>query len=178
MNFPSGTIRPGSARARRALPALLLALLPLLSPAPSARAQGGGGRKPNIVVFLIDDGAFTDLGTYGGEARTPTIDALAARGAMFASHHTSPLCSPSRAMLLTGIDNHRTGVATIEEVLPPEQEGETAFREAQAVPVCRCGTVHHSPPPSGKLVPISPRALIFLPRFQMRERHPLHYVDK
>ena len=127
MNFPSGTIRPGSARARRALPALLLALLPLLSPAPSARAQGGGARKPNIVVFLIDDGAFTDLGTYGGEARTPTIDALAARGAMFASHHTSPLCSPSRAMLLTGIDNHRTGVATIEEVLPPEQEGKPGY---------------------------------------------------
>ena len=76
---------------------------------------------------MIDDAAFTDLGAYGGEARTPSIDALAARGAMFTSHHSSPLCSPSRAMLLTGIDNHRNGVATIEEVLPPEQEGKPGY---------------------------------------------------
>ena len=76
---------------------------------------------------MIDDAAFTDLGVYGGEARTPSIDALAARGAMFTSHHSSPLCSPSRAMLLTGIDNHRNGVATIEEVLPPEQEGKPGY---------------------------------------------------
>ena len=66
--------------------------------------------QPNIVIILIDDAALMDLGVYGGEARTPNIDALAARGAMFLQYRTSPLCSPTRAMLLTGIDNHRTGV--------------------------------------------------------------------
>src|SRR5215831_19382266 len=79
--------------------------------------------RPNFVVILIDDGALTDLGAYGGEAHTPNMDMLAARGAMFTSYHTSPLCSPSRAMLLTGIDNHRTGVATNPETLPSEQVG-------------------------------------------------------
>ena len=84
-------------------------------------------RRPNIVVFLVDDGAFMDLGAYGGEARTPSIDRIAARGALLSSYHSSPLCSPSRAMLLTGIDNHRTGVATIEEVIPPEHEGKPGY---------------------------------------------------
>jgi arylsulfatase/uncharacterized sulfatase len=120
MNFPSRTIR-------RSFVTALLGLVALLAFSPVARAQAKGARKPNIVVFLIDDAAFTDLGTYGGEAHTPTIDELAARGALFASHHTSPLCSPSRAMLLTGIDNHRAGFATIEEVLPPEQEGQPGY---------------------------------------------------
>lgn len=76
--------------------------------------------RPNVVVLLVDDAALMDFGAYGGEARTPNIDSLAQRGALFTGYHTSPLCSPSRAMLLTGVDNHRTGVATIEEVLPPE----------------------------------------------------------
>lgn len=78
---------------------------------------------PNIVIILVDDGALMDMGVYGGEARTPNIDALAARGAVFTQYRTSPLCSPTRAMLLTGMDNHLTGVATIPEVLPAEHKG-------------------------------------------------------
>ena len=84
-------------------------------------------KKPNFVLLLIDDGAFSDLGIYGGEARTPNIDALAQRGAMFTSYHSSPLCSPSRAMLLTGMDNHRTGVGTIPETLPADQQGKRGY---------------------------------------------------
>ena len=83
--------------------------------------------RPNIVVLLIDDAALMDLGAFGGEARTPHIDALARSGAMLTGYHTSPLCSPSRSMLLTGIDSHRTGVATIEEVLPPELAGKPGY---------------------------------------------------
>lgn len=85
------------------------------------------GSRPNIVLILIDDAAFMDLGAFGGEARTPHIDALAQSGAMLVNYHTSPLCSPSRSMLLTGIDNHKTGVATIEEVLPPELAGKPGY---------------------------------------------------
>lgn len=91
-------------------------------------AQGSPAQPPpNFVVILIDDAAFMDLGAYGGEARTPNIDALAARGSQFTRYYTSPLCSPSRAMLLTGMDNHLTGVSTIPEVLPKEHEGQPGY---------------------------------------------------
>jgi arylsulfatase A-like enzyme len=106
---------------------LVLLAIALLATAPIAVAADTNAKRPNVLIFLIDDGAFMDLGTYGGEARTPTVDRLAKRGALFASHHTSPLCSPSRAMLLTGLDNHKTGVATIEEVLPPEQADKPGY---------------------------------------------------
>lgn len=83
--------------------------------------------RPNIVLILADDLGLTDLGAFGGEARTPNIDALAGRGARFSRYYTSPLCSPSRAMLLTGLDNHRTGHATIVEVLPRELRGRPGY---------------------------------------------------
>jgi len=83
--------------------------------------------RPNIVLILADDIAFMDFGAYGGEARTPNIDALARAGALFSGHRTSPLCSPSRAMLLTGADNHVAGVATIEEVLPAQHRGKPGY---------------------------------------------------
>lgn len=86
--------------------------------------------KPNIVIILVDDAALMDFGAYGGEARTPNIDMLAARGAMFTQYRTSPLCSPSRAMLLTGMDNHLTGVATIPEVLPKAHVGQPGYSMA------------------------------------------------
>ena len=89
--------------------------------------SGIASARPNVVVILVDDAALMDFGAYGGEARTPNIDALAGNGALFTNYHTSPLCSPSRAMLLTGIDNHRNGVATIEEVLPPEQHNKPGY---------------------------------------------------
>ncbi len=104
-----------------------LALLGLLV-APMASAQvDRDTTRPNFLVVLIDDAAFMDLSAYGGEARTPHIDALAARGSLFTNYHTSPLCAPTRAMLLTGLDNHLTGVATIPEVLPPEHVGQPGY---------------------------------------------------
>jgi arylsulfatase/uncharacterized sulfatase len=93
------------------------------TPAPPAAPA----RRPNIVMIVVDDAALMDFGAFGGEARTPNIDRLARQGAIFSAYHTSPLCSPSRAMLLTGLDNHRAGVATIEEVLPPSQKGKHGY---------------------------------------------------
>ncbi|WP_300535348.1 arylsulfatase [Sphingosinicella sp.] len=92
----------------------------------AARAEPAPVR-PNFVLILVDDAALMDFGAYGGEARTPNIDRLASAGALFTHYRTSPLCAPSRAMLLTGIDNHRNGVATIPEVLPPEHEGKPGY---------------------------------------------------
>lgn len=105
---------------------LLAALTILVAAALPVSAQSQD-RKPNFVIMVIDDAALMDLGIYGGEAATPHIDALATAGAMFTQYRSSPLCSPSRAMLLTGVDNHRTGISTIPEVLPPEHVGKPGY---------------------------------------------------
>ncbi|MBU6318560.1 MAG: sulfatase-like hydrolase/transferase [Alphaproteobacteria bacterium] len=111
---------------RGGLAAAILWLTGLLSALAQEEAPIAAG-CPNIILILVDDAAFMDFGVYGGEARTPNIDRLAASGAMMTNYHTSPLCSPSRAMLLTGMDSHRTIVSTIEEVLPPELKGKPGY---------------------------------------------------
>lgn len=67
-------------------------------------------RRPNILLIVADDLGYADLGVYGSNIRTPNIDALAAQGILFTQFHTSPLCAPTRAMLLSGNNNHVAGV--------------------------------------------------------------------
>ncbi|MEE4380369.1 MAG: arylsulfatase [Pseudomonadales bacterium] len=102
----------------------LRAVLSLLLVLGSASAVA---EAPNIVILLADDVALTDFGAYGGEARTPNIDALARSGTRFTQFRASPQCAPSRAMLLTGMDNHRAGLGAIPEVLPPSHEGRPGY---------------------------------------------------
>jgi arylsulfatase len=61
---------------------------------------------PNIVVVFMDDLGWSDIGCYGSEIRTPSIDALARRGLRFSNYTTHPICSPARAALLTGMNAH------------------------------------------------------------------------
>lgn len=94
------------------VPYLLLALL-LLSLRGSA-ADAAPPAKPNIVFLLIDDLAYADCGFNGGrEIQTPHIDRLAASGAVLEAHYVQPVCSPTRAALLTGRYATRTGVYTV-----------------------------------------------------------------
>lgn len=83
--------------------------------------------QPNIVVLLADDWGFTDAGSYGSEIATPHLDALAGRGMRFANFHVAASCSPTRAMLLTGVDNHRNGVGNMRETIPLEHEGQPGY---------------------------------------------------
>jgi arylsulfatase/uncharacterized sulfatase len=83
--------------------------------------------KPNIVLILIDDSGLMDLGAFGGEARTPNIDKLASNGLMFTNMHASPVCAPSRAMLLTGTDSHLCGVANLPEFLDEEYQTKPGY---------------------------------------------------
>ncbi|MFZ5671135.1 MAG: sulfatase-like hydrolase/transferase [Pseudomonadota bacterium] len=117
----------GLRRFGRAGLGLALAALVAAAPALAAPSAAAPARRPNIVMIVVDDAALMDFGAFGGEARTPNIDRLARQGAMFTAYHTSPLCSPSRAMLLTGLDNHRAGVATIEEILPASQKDKPGY---------------------------------------------------
>lgn len=95
----------------------------LIAAAP-AEAQDS---RPNIVVILADDAGFSDFGAYGSEISTPNIDALAARGALFSNFHASPVCAPSRAMLLTGMTSHLAGVGNLPETLPPQHQGAPGY---------------------------------------------------
>jgi arylsulfatase A-like enzyme len=76
---------------------------------PSEPAAPAG--SPNVVVILVDDLGFADIGPYGSEIATPHLDQLARDGVSFTDYHTTPLCSPSRAALLTGLNPHKAGFA-------------------------------------------------------------------
>lgn len=66
--------------------------------------------RPNVILIMFDDVGFADLGCYGSEIRTPVIDAIAASGYRYNNFHTTTLCSPSRACLLTGRNHHSVGM--------------------------------------------------------------------
>lgn len=84
------------------------ALVPLIV---SHAAEGSTpSAKPNILILLADDVGFSDLGCYGGEIRTPHIDALAGKGLRFTQFYNCARCCPSRACLLTGLYPHQAGV--------------------------------------------------------------------
>ena len=67
--------------------------------------------RPNILLIVADDLGYADLGVHGSNISTPAIDQLAAEGVLFTQFHTAPMCAPSRAMLLSGNNNHVAGMA-------------------------------------------------------------------
>ena len=71
---------------------------------------------PNVVVILFDDLGFSHFGCYGSTIETPNIDRLAADGIRFSNFHTTPLCSPTRACLLTGRNHHTVGMGVISNM--------------------------------------------------------------
>ena len=71
---------------------------------------------PNVVIVLADDMGFSDLGCYGSEIPTPHIDTTAAEGLRFTNFHVAPLCSPTRASLLTGLNPHNAGMGQVAHI--------------------------------------------------------------
>jgi arylsulfatase/uncharacterized sulfatase len=107
-------------------PATLMTAFALLSSA-TLGAQPAPAKRPNIVILLADDWGFTDVGAFGGEIATPNIDALAAKGVRFSNFHVAGSCSPTRAMLQTGVINHRAGLGNMPETIPPEHLGKPGY---------------------------------------------------
>jgi arylsulfatase len=105
--YPEGSEHPGpigrtTAESRAAWP---------VPPSPPPGA-------PNVLLVVLDDLGFAQLGCYGGlggRLRTPHLDRLAASGLRYRDFHTTALCSPTRAALLTGRNHHSVGMATIAE---------------------------------------------------------------
>jgi len=77
--------------------------------------------RPNFLLVVADDLGWSDIGAFGGEIRTPNLDALAQRGTMMTDFYVAPTCSPTRSMLLTGVDNHLAGVGTMVGLRAPNQ---------------------------------------------------------
>jgi arylsulfatase len=71
---------------------------------------------PNVLLVVLDDVGFGQLGCYGSDMSTPTIDGLAAQGVRLANFHTTALCSPTRACLLTGRNHHRNGLGRVADL--------------------------------------------------------------
>jgi arylsulfatase len=80
-------------------------------------------KRPNILLIVADDMGYSDIGAYGGEIATPALDALAKEGLQLSNFHVLPTCSPTRSVLLSGMDNHRAGLGTMGELTTAEMEG-------------------------------------------------------
>ena len=106
---------------------LVLLLLGFTIASNSITAQSNQNNKPNILLIVADDLGYTDPGCYGGDIKTPNIDQLAKQGLQFTNFHTSPLCAPTRAMLLSGNDNHVAGVGSMFPVTGTPREGKPGY---------------------------------------------------
>ncbi len=87
---------------------------------------------PNVILVVLDDVGYAQLGCYGSDIETPVIDSLAATGVRLANFHTTSLCSPTRACLLTGRNHHRSGMGRVADLAigfpgywgkPPRENG-------------------------------------------------------
>jgi arylsulfatase len=105
---------------------MLLAAL-ALNAAPALGAAAEPAPRPNILIILADDLGFSDLGAFGGEIDTPSLNRLAETGLRMTEFHTAAACSPTRAMLMSGIDHHPAGIAAMVELRAPEQVGKPGY---------------------------------------------------
>jgi len=97
-----------------------------LAPAGAAEVQTDSAR-PNILLIVGDDIGFGDLGISGSVTRTPNLDTLAKQGMFFTNFHVSPVCSVSRAMLLTGCDPIEVGLAAFDYAIYPPAKGKPGY---------------------------------------------------
>ena len=86
-----------------------------------SKIEHPNNERPNIVIILADDMGFSDLGSFGSEINTPNMDALAEEGIRFNQFYTHASCSPTRSMILSGIDNHLNGLGNMGEWTAPNQ---------------------------------------------------------
>ena len=101
--------------------ATLLILWTLHGCAPERESGSGGPAPPNIVILLADDLGWTDVSFHGGNIATPNIDRIAAEGVELRRYYVAPICSPTRAGLMTGRYPIRYGA--MRAVYPPWRKG-------------------------------------------------------
>jgi arylsulfatase len=107
--------------------ALLLLGLSLAACQADSGGQQNTESRPNVLLIVADDMGYADIGSFGGEIATPNLDRLAHDGLRFTHFIAASMCSPSRAMMLTGVDSHRTGFGNMLEELSPNQKGQPGY---------------------------------------------------
>lgn len=112
-----GTIVLSPCGCRLLIPLALALLLPVFALSS----------PPNVLLVVADDLGYSDLGFFGSEISTPNIDRLAAEGVVLTNFHTAATCSPTRAMLLTGVDHHLAGMGTMVEFQTARQVGQPGY---------------------------------------------------
>jgi arylsulfatase A-like enzyme len=101
-----------------------------------SNAQAVDAQRPNIVYILADDLGYADLGVFGSEIPTPNLDALARGGMLLTDFYSGMSCAPTRAMVMSGMDNHQAGMGVQgaprreEQKDQPGYEGFLNFRVA------------------------------------------------
>lgn len=122
----------------RRLPALALLATAML-PVAGASVHAAPAGAPNVVIVLLDDVGFGAASTFGGEAQTPTLDALAQAGLRYNRFHTTAICSPTRASLLSGRNAHAVGIGAVMNSVDerPGYNGEHARDAATLAEILR-----------------------------------------
>ncbi|MFT4823405.1 MAG: arylsulfatase A-like enzyme [Cryomorphaceae bacterium] len=90
-------------------------------------SDSAGPERPNIVILIADDMGYGDIGSFGSEIQTPNLDRLAAQGMSFSNFHAGATCSPTRTMLISGVDNHRAGLGNMHEIMADNQFGKSGY---------------------------------------------------
>ncbi|MCZ6673887.1 MAG: arylsulfatase [Verrucomicrobia bacterium] len=107
---------------------LLLGLIPILTFMWSSCDQTRQStEQPNVLLIVADDLGYSDIGSFGGGIATPTLDTLAREGMQLTNFHVLPTCSPTRSVLLSGVDNHLAGLGTMGELKTEEMEGHPGY---------------------------------------------------
>jgi len=83
--------------------------------------------RPNILLIVVDDMGYSDIGPFGGEINTPALDRLSENGIRLTNFHVLPTCSPTRSVLLSGTDNHIAGLGSMGEIVSPKQKGNPGY---------------------------------------------------
>ncbi|MBI5064223.1 MAG: sulfatase-like hydrolase/transferase, partial [Desulfatitalea sp.] len=117
-------VRTVGARLARRLPALLAAVaIFAVCVVPAGALAADTPRRPNIVIILGDDLGFADMGAFCSEIKTPNLVSLANDGVRFTNFYTHASCSPTRSLLLSGVDTHQNGLGNMDEWTAPNQRG-------------------------------------------------------
>ena len=106
---------------------MLTLVLLALGLTPVFATTAGAASRPNILLIAVDDMGYSDIGPFGSEIKTPSIDGLASKGVRLTNFYVGPSCSVTRSMLFSGNDNHVAGLGNMNELLAPNQVGQPGY---------------------------------------------------